>query len=418
MSSEISNARWQGLYEQGDILKNAKPWEWMKAGQIFVIEDPITRNRYYCSVDSSDQWDGLGIFTGAKGLYCILGALASFKLERREGTRLVDCLPLEDVSYRCLFCNRGDLSEEAYQEIKQLGYGFRGAKQWITFQKKAGNEVPTRITTPEEVESLTLILEQVNQIVLVEKEAHLINDLLDRSFSEKIMFYWYYNSVKDQWGYRFVTVKDLIKEIPPFQCPNKKRLSKVGKLKNNGKTYKMTCTFPLAFNTMGEQLTLFILFRLQKQSGFMKWESNEEIDDDLAERFLDRLSRFFLKKGKKPAKIVTEDLVVNQILANYCKKSNIDFVYSEGKKKNSMLVNDGSYFETTDKQKPIETENFLWENDAQFKGNSSATVSDVPERLEIDENNEVLLLNLLADSVQPTKNKNQKSKSKTKKRKK
>lgn len=340
MNSEITDAAWKALYDQANILKKAKPWQWMDAEEIIAIEDEISKiNYYYMMSDDSVQ-----MLTGEKGISRFLYGVEMMNLQEEgwgdtpeevqekweeEQTLLCNVVSFDEESYSCFFCDRGELDEDEYQRIKHLGYSFRGANQWMSFVVSKPGQVVRDFETPEEVALFTRVLTQLNTIVLAKKEKKPLptfsNEKLEDEMEKKRVFWWHYDQDQQRWGYEFVSLEKMLRKITFYHYSNRWLLNQVIKLKTNKKQYEMI-RFYLPEIVEEDQFyypVVFMLLDLEKKQ--VAWQYSDIMSDEgFNERILDDLCRFFLDQQRKPAKILTADHVIMNLINDFCHHAKIE----------------------------------------------------------------------------------------------
>ena len=91
--------QWQALYDEAIKIKRQKPWQWMNSGQLFAIEDPVTKINYYCSIQSEEDTDFIQMFIGEKGLNRMLNLADKLELDELDEMDM----PLTLASYMSHF---------------------------------------------------------------------------------------------------------------------------------------------------------------------------------------------------------------------------------------------------------------------------------------------------------------------------
>lgn len=347
MKNQIDDQSWKQLYDQAILVKKAKPWLWMNQGQIFAIEDPGTKINYYCSFNSMNTFDSLQIFIGEEGINRHLCSGVDPEVEATYSARGQVTLdgfmaPFDEYSYQCNFCNLIDVEKFEQQRIKRLGYSFRGAKQWVVFQACAPGEIPRDLQRPEEVALLTLILGQANVIASAEQSKKLVEDILDDTLPIKDFFIWRYDQAHSQWGYDFLSMMDVIEKVPVFEYPNQLFVRKVRKLKYNKKIYEMLRIYIPKAIKEGEDIYFPVMFMLMDlEIGVIAWDHLDRMyDSKLGERLIDNLATFFIHQGSKPAEIISADMVVQELISNFCADTKIRNELLEETMVGNDLVND------------------------------------------------------------------------------
>ncbi|UOE75105.1 plasmid pRiA4b ORF-3 family protein [Parageobacillus thermoglucosidasius] len=159
------NNVWRALLEKAVALKLLAPWQWMDDDEIFLVIDPETNERLYCSVIGAlGQEHGMVVYIGEQG-YESLRHL----FERSY--------PKEDPVYTqravlISFVDRNELSKEDYELLRSQGMTFRGKKQWPQFRSFIPGYYPWTISE-EEAKLVTTALDQALDVAQRVKEGEL-----------------------------------------------------------------------------------------------------------------------------------------------------------------------------------------------------------------------------------------------------
>lgn len=143
---------WRALLEKAVAFNRLAPWQWMDDDEIFLVIDPETNERLYCSVIGAlGQEHGMVVYIGEQG-YKSLQHL--FKQP----------YPEQDLVYTqravlISFADRNELSKEDYELLRSQGMTFRGKKQWPQFRSFVPGYYPWTISE-EEAKLVTAALDQ------------------------------------------------------------------------------------------------------------------------------------------------------------------------------------------------------------------------------------------------------------------
>lgn len=163
--------QWTKLYEAAAVFKKTACWEWLTNGHIVGVQNPDSGEIGYCCVmGNGGEMFGLAMYPGTQGLNYLLRMFSGELYEDPMYTQY--CMLLA-------FDNREELRPVEYKQIKQLGLSFRGRNAWPTFRMYEPGFVAGQLTTGEQVEFFTVVLQQVVEVAkqyksnpdqLIEKE--------------------------------------------------------------------------------------------------------------------------------------------------------------------------------------------------------------------------------------------------------
>lgn len=152
--------QWKELYAQTDKFKKIAPWKWMWDSKLFGVKNPEGGETGYCCVlGAAGEVFGIAVYLGHEGLEGYWQGVNHPELVYKEGAlHLKRCLLLT-------FEDRGVLEGQDLQVIKDLGLEYKGTNAWPQFRSYRPGYYPWHLTA-KEVQFLTLVLEQANEIVL------------------------------------------------------------------------------------------------------------------------------------------------------------------------------------------------------------------------------------------------------------
>ncbi|MGO4500760.1 hypothetical protein AB4114_33355 [Paenibacillus sp. 2RAB27] len=153
--------QWQTLYDAAAAFKKAECWSYFTNAHIFGVENPVNGEIGYCCImGNGGELYGLAVYLGTEGLETL------FKM--MDGETDIDLM----YSQYCLmlsFDSRTELYPDELKQIKELGLKFRGANAWPTFRFYEPGFVPWPIQNEEQVQFLSLALQQAIEVVQVYK---------------------------------------------------------------------------------------------------------------------------------------------------------------------------------------------------------------------------------------------------------
>lgn len=138
-------------------IKELSPWEWMNEADVFGVADPETEEIGFVSV--------MGMLGEhyAVSYYPNAGALYSLLALEEAGPAINPDAVLEIPQMQLSFEDRGELANKDRQVIKDLGFKFRGRKQWPMFRSYRPGYAPWFIEAGE-ARLLAQALEQLLEV--------------------------------------------------------------------------------------------------------------------------------------------------------------------------------------------------------------------------------------------------------------
>jgi hypothetical protein len=150
---------WRNLYDAAVAFKQLECWEWLTDEHIFGVQNPKTGEVSYCCVlGHNEEVYGLAVYMGKKGLDGLL-KMQSGELDPGDSDiiHIQNCLMVS-------FDDRSFLQSQDFKLIKELGLKFRGSNAWPNFRSYEPGYVPWQLTTQDQVEYLTLVLQQAAEL--------------------------------------------------------------------------------------------------------------------------------------------------------------------------------------------------------------------------------------------------------------
>ena len=143
---------WRALLEKAVAFNRLAPWQWMDDDEIFLVIDPETNERLYCSVIGAlGQERGMVVYIGEQG-YKSLQHLFKQPYPEQDPVYTQRAVLIS-------FADRNELSKEDYELLRSLGMTFRGKKQWPQFRSFDPGYYPWTISE-EEAKLATVALDQ------------------------------------------------------------------------------------------------------------------------------------------------------------------------------------------------------------------------------------------------------------------
>ncbi|TVX88320.1 DUF7309 domain-containing protein [Paenibacillus agilis] len=287
------------MYEAATAYKKLSPWKWMSDNTVFAVRNPEDEEIGYCSImGTSESLYGLALFRGAEGLE----SLNDMLLERDERYAWLHRQKCMMVTYE----DRADIEKRDWQEIKDLGFSFRGKNAWPMFRAFDPGLVPWTLNR-EQVRFMTTALEQVMIVAeRVKKDA----ETLAAPRSGQVLVRELENGTwKDTWRDPDFILKRPVKVM----CEDQARLNDVMERFPNKKGHWETEFFFAPVAVQGEserpyypRLCLWV-DRLARQAvGF-----HLSYDDNYEQEFLNHFLQLIEEKGARPQKLIirTNDTV-------------------------------------------------------------------------------------------------------------
>ena len=167
--------QWRDLYAAANAFKSAVCWQWMENGDIFVVQDPLSRQNFFCAIMGNAGMEfGLVAYRGYGG-FKLLHRLLTVEDESDADALSEDLMFLQD-SLSCTFDDREALGKKDLEVIRRLGLKYRGRGEWPCFRDYTPGMVPWFLTGSQCV-TLTHILEQALVVAMECKKAG-NNDIL------------------------------------------------------------------------------------------------------------------------------------------------------------------------------------------------------------------------------------------------
>jgi hypothetical protein len=154
---------WHKLYQAAIRIKEIAPWEWMTETDLFGVQDPETGEIGFVSIMGRlGEHLALAVYLGTDGLY----GFWAFQ-------QIADSAPAEALlgmpHLQASFEDRGELTKQDRDMIKELGLKFRGRQAWPMFRCYRPGYLPWYLEAPE-ARFLTHALEQAMEVAQRFKE--------------------------------------------------------------------------------------------------------------------------------------------------------------------------------------------------------------------------------------------------------
>jgi hypothetical protein len=152
-----TNEQWRRLYEAAVRLKELAPWEWMTETDVFGVKDPKTEEIGFVSVMGMlGEHYGVSLYPNPEALY-------KFWALEEAGPEINPDALLEIPQLQVSFEDRDELDNRDRKVIKELGFRFRGRKEWPMFRGYRPGFFPWFL----EAEEARFLAEALNQLLEV-----------------------------------------------------------------------------------------------------------------------------------------------------------------------------------------------------------------------------------------------------------
>ncbi|MGY3750172.1 DUF7309 domain-containing protein [Vagococcus acidifermentans] len=149
--------QWRKLFDLGIEIQQVAPWKHLYDGDLIVLHLADHPVPIVVSVmGKNEECFGIAVYHTEKGQKALISMLSGM-------STVVDPLSFPEATQEALigyYNDRNELSEEEYALIKQLGYKFRGKKNWLSYTAFGIGKV-ARQFHPDEVSLMIECYEQL-----------------------------------------------------------------------------------------------------------------------------------------------------------------------------------------------------------------------------------------------------------------
>jgi hypothetical protein len=306
--AESTQEEWRRLFEAAIQFKRLGCWEWMDNDDYFVITDPETGETGYCVVLGAGGIDyGLNVYVGPKA-----GAFLQEISDPFGGSlgRDREELMYSTHAITVNFEDREVLDKEDLNLIRELGYKFRGSRQWPLFRSYEPGLIPWGLNGWQ-VRFLTVALEQtmgVAERFRENEELYFEHDEADEGIGEKRLhrvpqitesgIVW-----RDEW----LPWKAEGSLIEPYTYPDEIRLQQIrNSLKKSNDIWETDFDYvPVAIGDRGERAFYPRLCLWVHQENGMILDAKILQQPDCREFYVAQMIALLEKANRKPARIET-----------------------------------------------------------------------------------------------------------------
>jgi hypothetical protein len=148
---------WKVLLEKAKAFNQLQLWQWMDDDEIFLIVDPESGKKLFCSVIGAlGEEFGMVVYIGNDGYKSLR---QTFENPAYSSDRVYS-----QHALLISFANRNELEKEDYKLIQSQGMTFRGKKQWPQFRSFVPGYYPWTISE-EEAKLAIVALDQAIDVV-------------------------------------------------------------------------------------------------------------------------------------------------------------------------------------------------------------------------------------------------------------
>jgi hypothetical protein len=160
-----TNEQWRRLYEAAVGIKELSPWERMAETDVFGVQDPNTEQIGFVSVVGMlGEHYGVSFYPNPQALY-------KFWALEEAGPEINPDALLEIPQLHVSFEDRDELENRDRKIIKELGFKFRGRKEWPLFRSYRPGFFPWFLEA-EEARFLAEALDQLLEVAPRFREDH------------------------------------------------------------------------------------------------------------------------------------------------------------------------------------------------------------------------------------------------------
>lgn len=197
-----TDEQWRNLYAAANALRKSACWMWMEDGDIFAVQDPLSRQNFFCSIlGGAGSEFGLVAYRGYGG-FKVLNQMLMADDESQLSALAEDLIFVQDA-LSCTFDDRESLDKSDLAVIRRLGLKYRGRNEWPCFRDYTPGMVPWFLTESQCV-TLTHILEQALVVVFECKKAG-TSDILFGPKDELTLRFSRKTANGFEWSGRFMT---------------------------------------------------------------------------------------------------------------------------------------------------------------------------------------------------------------------
>ena len=314
--------QWRDLYAAANAFKSAVCWQWMENGDIFVVQDPLSRQNFFCAIMGNAGMEfGLVAYRGYGG-FKLLHRLLTVEDESDEDALSEDIMFLQD-SLSCTFDDREALGKKDLEVIRRLGLKYRGRGEWPCFRDYTPGMVPWFLTGSQCV-TLTHILEQALVVAMECKKAG-NNDILFGPHDELMLRFARKTPDGLKWAARFMEDTEEREESMEIELTDRVLTQKLKKLTvQKRKSWELDrFCLPSPIHDRARPFFPQMVAIADHETG--KALNAEMVESDAPIQLMaDQLIDVLLNSGVKPRRILVKQDKLAILLGNFCEQIGIE----------------------------------------------------------------------------------------------
>ena len=314
--------QWRDLYAAANAFKAAACWQWMENGDIFVVQDPLSRQNFFCAIMGNAGMEfGLVAYRGYGG-FKLLHRLLTVEDENEEDALSEDIMFLQD-SLSCSFDDREALGKKDLEVIRRLGLKYRGRGEWPCFRDHTPGMVPWFLTGSQCV-TLTHILEQALVVAMECKKAG-NNDILFGPQDELMLRFARKTPDGLKWAARFMEDTEEREESMEIELTDRVLTQKLKKLTvQKRKSWELDrFCLPSPIHDRARPFFPQMVAIADHETGMAL--NAEMVESDAPIQLMaDQLIDVLLNSGVKPRRILVKQDKLAVLLGKFCEQISIE----------------------------------------------------------------------------------------------
>lgn len=320
--SAPTDIEWRDLYAAANALRTSACWMWMENGDIFAVQDPVSRQNYFCSVMGYGGTEfGVVAYRGHNG-FKVLQQLLMVEDEIQEAALSEDFMFIQDA-LSCTFDDREALDKKDLAVIRRLGLKYRGRGEWPLFRDYTPGLVPWFLTGPQCV-TLTHILDQAVAVAMECKKSGTA-DILFGPKDELTLRVARKTASGLEWSSRFMNEQDAKAESLTIELSDQLLVQKLKKLPvQKRKSWELDRFYlPAPIHDRERPCFPEMVAIVDHENGIAL--STEIVPSGTpAEMVADELIDMLLKSGVKPRRILVKQESMAILLEEFCEQIGLE----------------------------------------------------------------------------------------------
>ncbi|MGL4374158.1 MAG: DUF7309 domain-containing protein, partial [Turicibacter sp.] len=318
-----TDKEWRLLYDAAIAFKNIEPWSAIFENQLFVVVDPETKIEGFCCVmGTQGEHLALSVYLGREGLksYQKMFDLHEDNMWHPQYMKTL-------MGQNCLmvsFENRNQIDHRDYNQIKKLGYSFRGKNAWPKFNEHCSGFLPVSLESGWQCRFLTCAINQAIEIVkLVKQKRLMLPDWNQDNFTcrqQNNELEWETTTISTGWL--------LEKNYSESYFENDilaHKIKKVAKKPISFECIQFLLPDPVQKTTTDRPFFPLITAMIERDNGNVVFAEMTDSSLESKEEILTKLSRFFASEIQfRPQKILIDDDDLQGLLQDICQKCEIE----------------------------------------------------------------------------------------------